>query len=352
MQTIEQLLKTTIETALNAVTFGIYSRTVYLTNDLRFHDKETTKEDIYGVIRTGRGVRSNIPGFNAVQSQVMLLLEVDANWLQPLLGCLNAYIKEMNGTVSTVTDTRDDETAEADITYSYRLEWDMPMPNAGAPYPVMCKASANDDGANYETANMMTITLTGVVTYSADQSLNDRTIYIEGTTFAWDASNIAYWNASGTVNSAYDVAGNNSANSSYLPTANASNIAGRVTYNGSYSYYRSNGFRELEGVTNYGNQFLPTHNSVAPMASQAQNLNFESYQIVHGITFIRNKADAIHNMIAAIPYSNVAATTTDLSMRFDVTSLSVSSWQDVKITDLKTSETGGFEVITLSVVKE
>ena len=164
MQTIEQLLKTTIETAMNAVTYDVYGRTVYLTNDLRFHDKETTKEDIYGVIRTGRGVRSNIPGFNAVQSQVMLLLEVEANWLQPLLGCLNAYIKGMNGVVSTVTDTRDDEPAEADITYSYRLEWDMPMPNAGAPYDVMCKASTNDDGIDYETAKMMTVVMNGVVT--------------------------------------------------------------------------------------------------------------------------------------------------------------------------------------------
>ena len=46
MQTIEQLLKTTIETAMNAVTHDVYGRTVHLTNDLRFHDKETTKEDI------------------------------------------------------------------------------------------------------------------------------------------------------------------------------------------------------------------------------------------------------------------------------------------------------------------
>lgn len=351
MQTIEQLLKTTIETAMNAVTYDIYGRTVYLTNDLRFHDKETVKEDIYGVIRTGQGVRSNIPGFNAVQSRVMLMLEVEANWLQPLLGCLNAYVKNMNGVVSTVTDTRDDEPAEADITYSYRLEWDLPMPNA-TPYDVLCKAATNDYGILYETTKMIVVTLNGTLTYSADQSLNDRTIYVEGTAFTWDASTQAYWNTAGTVNSAYDVVNNSSTNSAALPTANASNIAGRVNFNGSYGYYRSNGYRELEGVTSYGNQFMPSHNSVQAVNSVSLDLNFESAQIIHGMTFIRNKADAIHNQIAAIPYANISNTSADLKMRFDVTSLNVSSYQAVKITDLKTSEVGGFETITLSVVKE
>jgi len=350
MQTIEQLLKTTIETGLNAVTYDIYSKTCYLTNDLRFHDKASVKESIYGVLRTGRGVRSNIPGFNAIQSQVMLMLEVEANWLQPLLGCLNAYVQDMNGVVSTVTDTRDDEPAESDITYSYRLEWDLPLPNA-TPYDVVCKASTNDYGIEYETAKMVVVTMNGTITYSADQSLNDRTIYIEGTAFAWDASNIAYWNASGTVNSAYDVTSNVSTNSSYLPTANTSNIAGRVAFNGAYGYYRSNGYRELAGVQTYGNAFMPAHNSVESLASQEPDLNFESVQIIHGMTFVRDKVDAIHTKIASIPFANVTNTSTNLKMRIDVTSLNVSQYIDGKITELKTSSSGGFETITLSVVK-
>jgi len=354
MKTIEQLLKTTIESGINAITalyydLGVdYPYTVSLTNDIRFHDKDTTLNTIPGIIKTGAGVRSNIPGFDAVQTPVMFTFECAANFVQTFLGCLSVYIQSTNGVVASVTDTLETESTADDIVYSYKIDWEMPIAS-GSPYPATVKSLL--DGVDNETADVMLVVLRCSILYSTDQTLDDRKTYIDYPTRAWIASTQAYWTANGTVAGIYDVSNIVDESSSLLPTPTAADIAGRVLHSGAYTYYVSTGWKEILGITSYVEKFTPAHTPSTPITSPANGYDFETYDVVISFGFTRNKSDTLHKYLASFPHATIANTSCDMSMKFVVTSLAIAKVSSVKVSDVQVSNTGTFETVNVTVIK-
>ena len=362
MKTIEQLLKTTIQNALNVYVNAYHYETVsaenaadetidytvQLTNDLRFHDKNSGANVIPGRLNTGSGVCSNIPGFHAVQSALSVMFEVPTEFLQQFLGCLALYIGTNNGVVSTVTDTLETDATADDITYSYKIDYDIPIPS-GSPYKTVVKSIR--EGVSTETAEVMMVLLRGTLTYSEDQNLDDRTVYIESlTSFPWEASNSANWNAAG--NAAITVNGATNNASSNLNAASTSWIEGRVFFNNAYAYYRSNGYTELEGITSFVPSIDYAVASTQGVNNAAMDYAFENAIQTYSVAFTRNKTDALHARIAAMPYANVASNSADMNMMVHVTSLSVNAVMPVKVTKIQCPDAGGFETVNMTVIKD
>lgn len=352
MQTIEQLLKSTIETAITAYTDNYYyidedhTRTVHIVNDLHFHDKNYTLADIIGLWKTGAGIRSNIPNFNAVQSPVQILFEVDVNFVQTFLACLQLYTSTTNGVVASVTDTMDTSGTADDVVYSYRIDWELPIAS-GSPYPTTVKSLKT--GIDSESADVMLVVLRGSILYTSDQTLDDRKIYIQNkTSFPWVASTETYWNANGTIGSAYDIAGTSSED---LPDAPSAGIAARVLRVATYLYYVSDPqYDLLNGVTSYAEKTVPQYTSTQADSSLELSYNLESYSTIYSMSFTRDKADTVHTALTKLPHGTITSTTFDQTLKIVVTSLSVSHVVSGKITEINVLQNGNFETVNITFI--
>jgi hypothetical protein len=358
MKTIEQLLVASIETAIDTLT-TVYNYDTVITNDIRFKTVGESISIISGIMKTGSGVRSPIPGFDAIQAPMSLMFQVDANFLQRFLGCVNIYCAAVNGVVSSVTDAE----TEPDTTYSYQMFWNTAIAS-GAPYSVDFKS--NKVGINRESANVVLVVLTGSVLFSSKQTLDDRKIYIEIPVPTplndWVSSDVTYWNAQASANrDTFSDAGEDPDDYA-LATAKAVGFALRVTDGtipAEYTYYKVgtptspdvDTYVELLGVTSYAEELQPTFASDQAITSASRSLFFESYQINYQVQFAWNKDNFLHNFIVKIPHQTITTTSFDKEVRFVITSLSISDDVSCKIANLRITGKPGFETVALTLVR-
>jgi hypothetical protein len=180
-KTIEQLLKPIIKADLQSLLdqAGIESDkyTLKLTNDLRRQQLSDDRFTISAIIKTGSGTRSDIPGLNAIESSIMILFQLDANYIQRFISILNTYCQLTNSYKATVTDDMADDPMTPAVTYEYQFKWGLAVPN-GTPYDVSVKVT-NEPGITQETIQMEQVVLTGSVIYSDVLKLDDEEIFIE-----------------------------------------------------------------------------------------------------------------------------------------------------------------------------
>jgi hypothetical protein len=356
MKTIEQLLVASIETAIDTLT-TVYNYDTVLVNDIRFASVGDSITTIHGIMKTGTGVRSPIPGFDAIQAPISLMFQVDANFLQRFLGCVNIYCAAVNGVVASVTDAETDP----DATYSYQMFWNTPIAS-GAPYSVDFKS--NKVGINRESANVVLVVLTGSVLYSSKQTLDDRKLYIEipvpTPLNEWIASDATYWNAQAESNRATFTGSD--PDDYALATTKPVGFALRET-DGSipttYVYYKVatptspdvNTYVELLGITNYAEELQPTFASDQPISALERTLYFENYQINYQVQFAWNKDNLLHNYFVKKTHETISLTSADIEARFVITSLSISDDASCKIANLRIVGKPGFETIALTLVR-
>jgi len=180
-KTIEQLLKPIIKADLQSLLdqAGIESDkyTLKLTNDLRRQQLSDDRFTISAIIKTGSGTRSDIPGLNAIESSIMILFQLDANYIQRFISILNTYCQLTNSYKATVTDDMADDPMTPAVTYEYQFKWGLAVPN-GTPYDVSVKVT-NEPGITQESIQMEQVILTGSVIYSDVLKLDDEESYIE-----------------------------------------------------------------------------------------------------------------------------------------------------------------------------
>lgn len=351
MKTIEQILLTTIESALDTLADS-YAKSVVLTNDIKFQSKTITIDTVQGVMRTGQGTRSPVPNFDAIQTPVMLTFQVDANFLQQFLGIVNVYCATTNGIVATATDP------DTSTTYSYKLFWNTPIPS-GAPYSVDFKST--QDGIARESHNVVLVVLTGAVLSSSAHSLDDRTTYIEipivTPVHEWQASNVTYWNAQPSTNRGTSL-GPQDGLPQEDPDDYALGYAIRVPNMMimGYDYFKV-GYTTTIDVPTYielvgasvVEEFQPILAADQPSASIASTLYFEGYAINYSLTFPWIKGNVLHDYFATMLHSAITSTAADIEARFVITSLSISDDATCKIVNLRLSGSPNFEQFSLTL---
>lgn len=354
MKTIEQLLITTIESALDTLAAS-YEKDVVLTNDVKFQSKTITIDTVQGVMRTGQGTRSPIPNFDAIQTPIMLTFQVESNFLQQFLGIVNVYCAATNGVVASATDST------TSTTYSYKLFWNTPIAS-GAPYSVDFKST--QDGIARESHNVVLVVLTGAVLSSSAHSLDDRTTYIEipiaTPVHEWQASNETYWNAQAAANRGTSVfeGGLVGADPEEDPADYALTFAMRVlNENLVYDYFKVGTsssidvptYVELVGITSFAEDFQPILAADQPASALASLLYFEGYATTYAITFPWIKGNILHDFFATLLHSAVTSTTADKNVRFVITSLSITDNTTCKIANLRLSGAPNFEQFSLTL---
>ena len=174
MKTIEQLLKPIIKGDLQALLTAACAQgdayTLKLTNDFRHEQPTDDRFTIAGIIRTGDGTRTSVPGINALQSTIQMIFRVDVNFTQKLLSVLNQYCRLTNATKYTVTDEQAEDPLAEILNYEYSISWNLPIPS-GTVNDVVVKA--NEPGITSETIQTEHVIITGVLTYSDDLKLYD-----------------------------------------------------------------------------------------------------------------------------------------------------------------------------------
>ena len=108
-------------------------------NDIRHQDKEDNMFTISAVITTGDDRPNGTKDVMAWNKSLMMIFRVPVNYIQEFAGIIKDYCDATWDRVSTVTDTRDTEPAEADIAYQYRFTWLSAKPQ-GEPYSTIVKA--------------------------------------------------------------------------------------------------------------------------------------------------------------------------------------------------------------------
>ena len=291
-QTIEQLLKATIAGDIQAhLVTEASGYTLSTVNDLRFNTEADTIKVIQACIKTGNGTRSNVPDFEAGQSAVTIIFQLDANYLQRFLQVLNDYCSQSTAQPGTVIDTRDDEPTEDDITYKYRLEWGAAI-TSGTPQDVQFAAEAGT-GLQYETGAVEQVILTGTVYYSTNFIQDDETVFVK---------------ISAT-------------------------------------------FQEIKGIGSYHKKLTPVYQSIPVQGQLEPVLALTGYNEVYSMTFSRIPGNAVHELFLKKFHSAKTATTFNLEAKFVITSLAISDECDVLITDIDVDAQPTYQLITIGLMR-
>jgi len=292
-QTIEQLMKTTIAAAIQQLlnTEGS-GYTINATNDIKFDNEAQTKKTISAIIKTGSGTRSDSEDFEAVSSLITIIFEVDLNYRQTFLAILNDYCTAVAISPSgTVTDDREFEPEEADITYQYNLSFGSAVP-AGTPYERDVKATS-DDRVDRETVTMDVVVLQGAIAYSENFYIHDRKFYVK---------------ISGT-------------------------------------------YQELKGIVTYSEINTPQF-AITPIQNQLEpQINLVGYSEAYTVVFNRKKSDTVHEKIIKINHTTKTLTSYDLEVKFTIASTSQTDSCNVKITSIQVDGKKNYETVTLAMLR-
>ena len=296
-KTIEQLLKPVILTDIQSLLTqagadgDLY--TLKLTNDLKFQEKAETRFTISAIIKTGQGTRSDIPGINALQSSIMIIFQMDANYVQEFLTIINTYCSLTNAYKSTVVDDLSDDDTETSITYEYRFSWGLATPT-GTPFDVNV-AVTGEPGVTSETIQMEQVILTGSVYYSDVLKMDDNQLYL------------------------------------YIP---------------------AKGYIQVIGIQDYEDDLSPMVTSTSLVDQYQPEYDVTGDTLTGTYNLIRIPGDEVHDYLVKLMHSSRTSSSFDMNVKILVNSLSITETDvPVILSNIKLRKVQGFEYISFSLTR-
>ena len=369
--TIEQLLKSVVAQDIQSVLTAHATNTstaayeLKLANDLRYQSKEDTIRMISAVIQTGAGTRSKSKDILEWKKTFAITFRVDASYAQNLLAVLETYCSATSNYINTVTDTRDSEPAESDITYKYYFNWGFAQ-KTGEPYTIDVKAETNLLGITTESRQVQIVYLSGDLYYSVGVPLEDHKVYFEIQTGTepgpniWASSTEAYWNAADPTERTHVTV--ETMNDLPAATGYAEGFALRfdfTSFPGSYGYARAEAdgtvpvyeYVALLGLADPVTTLVPTF-SPTVLVEKVPNVaeyDLQSVTRTKAYTVSRILGNALHDYIMRLYFTDDTATKFDINMRLTVTSLTIDNKYKAKIGNVQYNEQGMNETISFSV---
>lgn len=379
--TLEQLLKPTIKTDIQSLLTAYSTNsatelyTLKLTNDVRYQDKIDNRFTISAIIQTGDDRPTGTKDVMAWNKALMMIFRVDVNYVQQFAGLIRDYCTITQDRVATVTDTRDVEPSESDITYQYRVSWQSAKPQ-GEPYSIIVKAQDNQAYAE-ESIMVREFVVIGSIFYSTNIPMEDSSfsIYLQnGTepdldTRVWLNAVEDDWNeAVGELKLSNIYQANSSMLTTWLSVHPATNYPVgtvlKVTLTESstivykmvlttgtqphFEYYPLLG--RIKGQANIQPAFTPT--KIVGQDIPKYDLDAVSRTKAFSVQRILN--DVVHNYLLSLYYSSDTATKFDCKIKLTVTSLSIAKEYNAKISNIgyddDPTETISFSVIILDEV--
>lgn len=377
--TIEQLLKPIIKADIQSLLTAYATNsatelyTLKLTNDIRHQDKNDSLFTISSIITTGDDRPSGTKDVMAWNKSLMLIFRVDVNYIQQFAGIIKDYCDATWDRVSSVTDTRDTQPSDSDITYQYRFTWQSAKPQ-GEPYSIVVKANSSE--YNEQSIMVREFVVIGSIFYSSNLPMEDSTfsIYLENgtepdpSTNTWENSTEEVWNATDESNrlsiSVNDVA-------AYLAWAFAHPATGYDTYTAlrvffvdtSLYYYKlavASGtmptyayiplLGRIKGQSNLAPAFTPT--KLVEQTIPKYDLDAVGRTKAFSVQRILN--NVLHDHLLNLYYSSDSATMFDCVVKMTVASLSISKYYNAKINGINydddPTETISFSVIILDEI--
>lgn len=360
MKTIEQLLKPVIKGDLQALltSAGVEgdTYTLKLTNDFRHEEPSDDRFTIAGLIRTGDGTRTSVPGINALQSTIQIVLRVDVNYTQKLLSILNQFCRLTNANKYTVTDEQPEDPLAEILTYEYSINWNVPIPS-GTQSDVVVKS--NEPGIKSETISVEHVIVTGTLTYSDSLKLDDEEVFFKINVpmliQEWIDSDEAYWNSMSE-----DMRG--TAEGTTPPAENyADGFAMRIFYDGwGYEYIKKRTrnttaltYTKLLGITASAEDLTPSIETVNLIEEERMEINIIGDAQSMSIAVVRIPGDYVHDWLLRKMYEVRSETSFDAVMKHVVHSLDIEQSDiDVIISNVKKIKQAGFEYISFSLTRK
>lgn len=380
-KTIEQLLKPVIGASIQALltahaeNTSSEAYTLKLANDIRHQDKTDTKFTIPAVIQTGDDRPTGTRDVMAWNKSVMIICRVPVNYVQDFGAVIKTFIDETFDRVYEVTDSRDSEPSESDITYQYRFVWSAAKPQ-GEPRSVVVKADLETREYATESIQVVEFIIIGSILYSSNLPMEDQAFYLNietGTepdqdTNTWTTSDVTTYEATNellrvdkTVNGLADIS---ALLVSFPATGYAPYTCMRIFVVDLSSYvYKlavASGTKPvytyvpLLGRIKSSKNIQPTFN-VSKLAEETEKeYDLDSVGRVKTLTVQRILDNALHNYLVLMYYTSDTATKFDCQVRMTVTSLSIDKKYNAKITGLSydddTSEIISFSIIILDEI--
>lgn len=378
--TIEQLLKPVIKEDIQSLlsAYAANSNTeeysLKVANDIRHQDKEDNMFTISSVITTGDDRPNGTKDVMAWNKSLMMIFRVPVNYIQEFAGIIKDYCDATWDRVSTVTDTRDTEPAEADIAYQYRFTWLSAKPQ-GEPYSTIVKALPGNDYTE-ESLMVREFVVIGSMFYSSNVPMDDQAFSVAlqtGTTpdpdtNTWATSDVSTYESTDellrvkkTVNGLLDIHALlvSFPATGYVPytcmrifvvdlSSYVYKIAIAASTKPTYEYIPLLGRFDDQAViqpaftpTKLVDQDTPEYDLDAVNRSKS----FSVYRILN---------DVLHNHLLSLFYTSDTASKFDCIIKMTVASLSITKYYNAKITNISykgtPNETISFSVIILDEI--
>jgi hypothetical protein len=325
---------------------------------------------ISAVIQTGAGTRSKSKDILEWKKTFAITFRVDASYAQNLLAVLETYCSATSNYINTVTDTRDSEPAESDITYKYYFNWGFAQ-KTGEPYTIDVKAETNLLGITTESRQVQIVYLSGDLYYSVGVPLEDHKVYFEIQTGTepgpneWNEATITLYNLTdaelreqGYIEYLADLA-------AYLLAHPATGYDAytvlriSVGETASYVYYVAEPdgtvpvieYTPLLGLVDPVTTLVPTFSPtfLVEKVPNVAEYDLQSVTRTKAYTVSRILGNALHDYIMRLYFTDDTATKFDINMRLTVTSLTIDNKYKAKIGNVQYNEQGMNETISFSV---
>lgn len=375
-KTIEQLLKPVIAASIQSLLTAHAENTtteeytLKLANDIRHQDKEDNKFTIPAVIQTGDDRPTGTKDVMAWNKSIMIVCRIDVNYVQNFGAVIKTFADETFDRVYEVTDSRDSEPAESDITYQYRFVWSSAKPQ-GEPRSVSVKAATANSEYTKESIQVVDFVIVGSILYSSNLPMEDQAFYLniqtgtapDETTNTWNNSTIEIYEGTDpslqvdkSVNSIADVA---ALLVTFPATGYAPYTCMRIFLVDTSTYvYKLAVASGTKPVLSYvpllgrikSNKNIQPVFNVSKLAEETEKeYDLDSVGKVKTLTIQRILDDLLHNYLVLMYYTVDTATKFDCQVRMTVSSLSIDKKYNAKITGINYDDDVS-EIISFSII--
>ena len=374
--TIEQLLKPVIKEDIQSLlsAYAANSNTeeysLKVANDIRHQDKEDNMFTISAVITTGDDRPNGTKDVMAWNKSLMMIFRVPVNYIQEFAGIIKDYCDATWDRVSTVTDTRDTEPAEADIAYQYRFTWLSAKPQ-GEPYSTIVKALPGNDYTE-ESLMVREFVVIGSMFYSSNVPMDDQAFSVAlqiGTepdldTRVWLNAIEDDWNeAVGELKLSNIYQTNLSMLTTWLSGHPATNypvgtvLKATLTESSTivYKIVGTTGtqphFEYIPLLGRFDDQAIiqPAFTPTKLVDQDTPEYDLDAVNRSKSFSVYRILNDVLHNHLLSLFYTSDTASKFDCIIKMTVASLSITKYYNAKITNISYKGTPN-EIISFSVI--
>lgn len=378
--TIEQLLKPVIKEDIQSLlsAYAANSNTeeysLKVANDIRHQDKEDNMFTISAVITTGDDRPNGTKDVMAWNKSLMMIFRVPVNYIQEFAGIIKDYCDATWDRVSTVTDTRDTEPAEADIAYQYRFTWLSAKPQ-GEPYSTIVKALPGNDYTE-ESLMVREFVVIGSMFYSSNVPMDDQSFSLalqtgtepDQATNTWENSTITIYNLTDvtkrvekTINALADLS---ALLVSFPATGYVQNTVMRIfvldesmnVYKEAKAASTKPTYEYIPLLGRFDDQAViqPAFTPTKLVDQDTPEYDLDAVNRSKSFSVYRILNDVLHNHLLSLFYTSDTASKFDCIIKMTVASLSITKYYNAKITNISykgtPNETISFSVIILDEI--